>query len=110
MKDNYIECSVEDCTHARLASGEVVEVIRALEPGQKYIDMAKWFDALAVPELLYSPHWPRLSITPVKLAPKPEPRKWEFVGDVSYGPANWIYTPCDIPPRIKVRVTLEEIL
>lgn len=103
-QENYIDCSVEECTHARLASGEVVPVDsnQLYGHGEKHCTFR---------QLLYSRDWPRLSITPVKLAPKPEPRKWEFETRVVVKAARkFVDAPWCVPTDAKVRVTLEEIL
>lgn len=103
-QENYIECSVEECTHAKLASGEVVKVSKTFDP--PHITVDRW--------MIHPAPWPRLSITPVKLAPKQEPRKWEFesVATGVKGPycSCAINAPLDLPFGTKLRVTLEEIL
>lgn len=64
VDDGYETCTVQECTHARLASGSIVEVqesafgkVANLESSSK--------------QILYS-FWHELSITPVKRNPKPK--------------------------------------
>lgn len=68
-EDIFEPCSVEECTHARLASGSIVEIQDTT--GGKVANLES-----SSKQILYS-LWHELSITPVKREKK-EPRVWEF--------------------------------
>lgn len=108
---DYIECPLDEATHARLVSGKVVVC------GGRFIPEPYGSDLYAM-----VPHdtgcsevqfgcWPDLGIVPMKVAPKPEPVTFETT--VVYDGLNrdfLILVPNGVAQNgDRVRVTVEKI-
>lgn len=116
----YIECSLEECTHARLPNGDVVECVGLFKSVPERTGMVQYTGLCArivmggIHSDVYFAAWPDLGITPVKEKPKPEPVTLETRLIDSLGSDGFVI---HIPrvslgmsfPGDRVRVTIEKI-